>query len=142
VFIQDCKIGNLLHGLQIKATKDRGGYVKNVIVRDCELLKVTLYTAVNYNNDGAPAPELPLFSDMEFSNLNLSKAKAGETVMDINGFPDEGHYTRNILFKNISLPERSTVRIKNGQSFDFKNVLCTDGAKPVYQVIDSKDIKN
>ena len=142
VFIQDCKIGNLLHGLQIKATKDRGGYVKNVIVRDCELLKVTLYTAVNYNNDGAAAPELPQFSDMEFSNLDLSKAKPGQTVMDINGFPDEPHYTRNILFKNISLPGQSTIRIKNGQALEFKNVVCTDGTQPVYQVIDSKDIRN
>lgn len=142
VFIQDCKIGNLLHGLQIKATKDRGGYVKNVIVRDCELLKVTLYTELNYNNDGAAAPELPLFSDMEFTNLNLSKAKPGETVMDINGYADEQHHTRNILFNNITLPERSTVRVKYGKSLNFKNVLCTNGEKPTYLIIDSEDIKN
>ncbi len=142
VFIQDCKIGNLIYGLQIKGTKERGGYVKNVIVRDCDLLKITLYTQLNYNNDGEAAPELPLFSDMEFSNLNLSKAKAGETVMDINGFADEQHYTRNILFKNISLPEQSTIRIKNAKSLEFSNVLSTSGAKPTYLVIESKDIKN
>jgi len=142
VFIQDCKIGSLLYGLQIKATKDRGGYVKNVIVRDCELLKVTLYTQLNYNNDGEAAPELPLFSDMEFSNLNLSMAKPGETVMDINGFADEQHYTRNLIFKNISLPKQATIRIKNARSLDFENVVCIDGIKPAYQIIDSKEIKN
>jgi polygalacturonase len=142
VFIQDCKIGNLLHGLQIKATKDRGGYVRNVIVRDCELLKITLYTAVNYNNDGEAAPVLPQFSDMEFSNLNLTAAKPNQTVLDINGFPDEKHYTRNIIFENLSLPEQSTIRIKNGEVLTFKNVQCADGKKPEYQIIDSKNILN
>ena len=142
VFIQDCKIGNLLNGLQIKATKDRGGYVKNVIVRDCELLKITLYTALNYNNDGEAAPVLPQFSDMEFSNLNLVAAKPGETVMDINGFADEKHYTRNIIFQNISLPALSVIRIKNSEALTFKNVLCTDSKKPAYEIIESKNVVN
>jgi len=142
VFIQDCKIGNLLNGLQIKATKERGGYVKNVVVRDCDLMKITLYTQLNYNNDGAPAPELPLFSDMEFSNMNLSKAKPNETVVDINGFADEAHYTRNILFNNITMPLGSTVRIKNAKALEFKNVVTANGAKPTYQIIESKDIRN
>ncbi len=142
VFVQDCKIGNLMHGLQIKATKDRGGYVRNVIVRDCELLKITLYTEVNYNNDGEAAPELPQFSNMEFSNLNLTAAKPGQTVMDINGFKDESHYTKNITFGNISLPKQSTIRIKNGEALTFKNVECTDGKKPTYDIIDSKNIIN
>lgn len=140
VFIQDCKIGNLMHGLQIKATKDRGGYVKNVTVRDCELLKITLYTAVNYNNDGDPAPVLAQFSNMEFSNLNLSAAKPGQTIIDINGFPDEKHYTSNIIFSNLLLPEKTTVRVKNGEALRFNNVICKDGQNPVYEIIDSKGI--
>jgi exo-poly-alpha-galacturonosidase len=140
VFIQDCKIGNLLHGLQIKATKDRGGYVKNVIVRDCELLKVTLYTAVNYNNDGEAAPVLPQFSDMEFSNLNLSNAKTNEVLIDVNGFEDEQHYTRNIVFKNIILPNQSIIRVKNGEAITFKDVKGLDNKKPEYKIIASKEI--
>ncbi|MGF7232029.1 glycosyl hydrolase family 28 protein [Arachidicoccus sp.] len=140
VFIQDCKIGNLLHGLQIKATKDRGGYVRNVIVRDCDLLQITLYTAVNYNNDGAPAPEIPLFSNMEFSNLNLSAAKPNAVVMDINGFKDQKHYTQNILFQNIVLPEKSIIQIKNCASLTFKDIICKGGEKPQYRIVDSRNI--
>jgi polygalacturonase len=142
VFIQDCKIGNLLHGLQIKATKDRGGYVKNVIVRDCSLQKITLYTAVNYNNDGDAAPVLPQFSDMEFSNLDFTSAKPNQTIMDINGFSDEQHYTRNLVFENMTLPAKSVIRIKNAEALSFKNLQCVDGEKPVYQIIDSKNIVN
>lgn len=140
VFIQDCKLGNLLHGLQIKATKDRGGYVSNVIVRDCDLLQITLYTAVNYNNDGRPAPEIPLFSHMEFSNLNLSKARPDQVVMDINGFPDKAHYTKNILFQNIRLPDHSIIHVKDCAHLSFRNVLCTDGRKPIYKLEDTQDI--
>lgn len=140
VFIQDCKIGNLLHGLQIKATKDRGGYVKNVVVRDCDLQKITLYTELNYNNDGEAAPVLPQFSDMEFSNLDLSKANIKEPVMDINGFSDSAHYTRKIVFKDVILPIQSTIRIKNAEAVTFINVKGVDGTKPVFNIIDSKNI--
>lgn len=141
VFIQDCKIGNLLHGLQIKATKDRGGYVKNVVVRDCDLLQITLYTALNYNNDGAAAKELPLFSDMEFSNLNLSKAKSGSVVMDINGFEDPAHYTCNLMFKDILLPTGGIIKIKNCENLTFKNVVDDQGNLADFQIIDSKNIQ-
>lgn len=138
VFIQDCKIGNLNHGLQIKATKDRGGYVKNVIVKDCELLKITLYTAVNYNNDGEAAPVLAQFSDMEFSNLDLSKAEIGKVLIDINGFEDEKHYTRNILFEDLNLPAQTIIRIKNGEQIVFKDIKTVDNNKPDFKIIDSK----
>jgi exo-poly-alpha-galacturonosidase len=140
VFIQDCKIGNLLYGIQIKATKDRGGYVKDVIVRDCELLKITLYTALNYNNDGEAALVLPQFSDMEFSNLDLTKAASDQVIIDVNGFEDIQHYTRNIIFKDIKMPQKSIIRIKNGASITFNEVKDDLGNKPVFNIIDSKEI--
>jgi exo-poly-alpha-galacturonosidase len=140
VFIQDCKIGNLKNGLQIKTTNDRGGYVKNVIMRDCSILKITLVTNVNYNNDGAPAPELTWFKDMEFSNLDMSAAKPGETLIDINGFADERHYTRNVVFNNVSLPQGSKIKVKNCADVMFKNVQDDSGAKPVYLVSESGSV--
>lgn len=111
-----------------------------MIVRDCELLKIILNTAVNYNNDGEPAPVLPRFSDMEFSNLNLTAAKHNQTMVDINGFADEKHYTKNIIFDNLRLPVQSVIRIKNGEALSFNNVQCADGKKPAYQINDSKNI--
>lgn len=141
VFIQDCKIGNLLYGLQIKATKDRGGYVKHIVVKDCDLLKIMLVTTVNYNNDGKPAPVIPTFSDMEFANLTMTNAAAGSTVLDINGFPDEQHYTSNILFKNIKLPNASVIAVKNCKHLQFSHVTCSNGDKPKYNIVESKQIK-
>ncbi|RKD12910.1 hypothetical protein BCY91_11295 [Pelobium manganitolerans] len=140
VFIQDCNIGNLLHGLQIKATKDRGAYVKDVVVRDCNLQQLTLYTQLNYNNDGDPAPTLPQFSDMEFTNLDFTQAKNNSVVIDINGFADPKHYTRNILLENFKLPENSVVKVKNAENVFFKNVMCTDGNAPKYEIVESSNI--
>ncbi|MBW4891053.1 glycoside hydrolase family 28 protein [Mucilaginibacter sp. HMF5004] len=142
VFIQDCKIGNLKNGFQVKTTKDRGGYVKNIVMRDCSILKITMVTNVNYNNDGAAAPELAWFKDIELSNLDMSNAKSGETLIDINGFPDEQHYTLNVLLKDIRLPQGAKINVKNCDGVSFNNVLCADNAKPVYNITESKAVKN
>jgi polygalacturonase len=142
VFFQDCKVGNLKYGLQIKTTKDRGGYVKNVVMRDCSILKIMIVTDVNYNNDGNPAPQLCQFKDMEFTNLNMAGAKPGETLIEVNGFPDEQHYTRNITFNNVSLPQGAKIKVKNCDAITFKNVQDGSGAKPLYLITESTNVVN
>lgn len=140
IFIQDCKIGNLKNGLQIKTTKDRGGYVKNLIMRDCSILKITMVTDVNYNNDGAAAPKLAWFKNMEFTNLDMTGAKPGDTIMDINGFPDQKHYTRDITFNNVSMPQGAKIKIKNCDAINFTNVTANAVTKPTYLVTESTKI--
>ena len=142
VFVQDCKAGALLHGMQIKATKERGGYVKNVTVADCQLLQITIFSALNYNNDGEAAPEPPIFENFNFYNIDLSLATSKEPVIDINGFSDEAHYTGNLLFNNIVTPTGARVKIKNCKDVTFKNVQDAAGVKPVYEVVESKNVKN
>lgn len=142
VFIQDCKIGNLKNGLQIKTTKDRGGYVKNITMRDCSILKITIVTDVYYNNDGAPSPKLAWFKNMEFSDLNMTGAKGDDTIMDINGFPDQQHYTRHIVFNDVKTPKGAKIKIKNCDDVAFNNVADINGVKPSYLVTESKNIIN
>lgn len=140
VFIQDCKIGSLKNGLQIKTTKDRGGYVKNVSLRDCSILKITLVTDVYYNNDGAPAPKLALFKNMEFTHLDMSGAKTGDTIIDINGFSDKHHYTQHIAFADITTPKEVKIKIKNCSNISFSNVSDSTRSKPTYLLKDSNKI--
>jgi exo-poly-alpha-galacturonosidase len=140
VLVQDCKAGALLHGMQIKATKDRGGYVRNVTVTDCELLKITIFSAVNYNNDGEPAPQLPIFENFVFNNIDLSKASAKEPVININGFKDPAHRLRNVSFSNIELPFNAKVVINDAESVKFTKVWTTVGLPPEYIVNNSTDI--
>ncbi|WP_295652559.1 hypothetical protein [uncultured Mucilaginibacter sp.] len=63
-------------------------------------------------------------------------------MIDINGFSDEAHYTSNLLFNNIVTPTGARVKIKNCKDVTFKNVQDAAGVKPVYEVVESKDVKN
>jgi exo-poly-alpha-galacturonosidase len=140
VLVQDCKAGALLHGMQIKGTKDRGGYVKNVTVTDCQLLKITIFSAVNYNNDGEPAPVLPTFENFVFRNIDLSAASIKEPVININGFKDPAHRLKNVAFENIVLPEGAKVEINDAQGVSFKGVRTAGGTKPLYAVNNSSNV--
>lgn len=140
VLIQDCYAGDLLNGLQIKATPERGGYVENITVEDCSIQKIRLFTRLNYNNDGESADELPLFKAMRFVNLNMTDAQPGQSLIEVNGFEDVQHYTRDILFKNILLPENTTVKIKHCTNLTFDHVLMQNNQQPDYVIIESKEI--
>jgi exo-poly-alpha-galacturonosidase len=140
VLVQDCKAGALLHGMQIKGTKDRGGYVRNVTVTDCQLLKITIFSAVNYNNDGDPAPEVPTFENFVFRNIDLTKAVITEPVININGFKEPGHQLRNVSFTNVILPEKGKVVINDAEGVTFSGVKTVSGAKPEFAVTSSNRI--
>lgn len=140
VLVQDCKAGALLHGMQIKGTKERGGYVKNVTVTDCELLQITIFSAVNYNNDGEAAPEPPTFENFSFQNIDLSKAPIKDAVIDINGFKDPAHRLRNVNFINVTLPENAKVVINDTEKANFTSVKTLSGLKPQYVVANSTGI--
>ncbi|WP_448699234.1 glycosyl hydrolase family 28 protein [Mucilaginibacter sp. AW1-3] len=140
VLVQDCKAGALLHGMQIKGTKERGGYVKNVTVADCQLLQITIFSALNYNNDGAGAPEPPVFANFVFKNIDLSKATGKEPVMDLNGFKDEKHKLMNCSFTNIVTPENAKIVVKDADQLKFTDVKSVTGTKPQYEVTNSTNV--
>jgi polygalacturonase len=141
VMVRDCELGKLYYGLQIKGSKERGGYVENVKVKDCDLQQIKIITAFNYNNDGAAAPEMPIFRNMEFSNLDMRKADTKMPVIYMEGFDDPAHFTNNITLKNIRLPEKATVYLKNCDHISFENVIQSpSNQKPAYTVITSTNI--
>jgi len=140
IFVQDCNAGKLLHGFQIKGTKERGGYVRNVTVEDCQLLQITIYSEVNYNNDGAAAPTVPVFENFLFRNIDLSKAPHEVPVMNLNGFKEIGHQLKNVTFTNISVPENAKIIIKNASQLKFNNVKSKNGTVPGFDMTDCSDI--
>lgn len=140
VLVRDCKAGALLHGMQIKGTKDRGGYVRNVTVADCQLLQITIYSAVNYNNDGAAAPESPIYENFTFRNIDLSKAPDNVPVMDLNGFKEAGHELKNVTLTDIIVPEKAKIVIKDATKLKFTNVKTVSGAEPQFEMTGTSDI--
>lgn len=140
VLVQDCKAGALKNGMQIKGTKERGGYVKNVTVTDCELMQITVFSQLGYNNDGEAAPEPPTFENFLFKNIDLSAAVKPDQVININGFKDPTHKLKDVTFENIILPEKAKVIINDAEKIKFINVKTIDAAKPEYVINNSTAI--
>lgn len=134
VLVQDCSAGALINGMQIKGTKERGGYVRNVTVTDCQLLKITVFSKLGYNNDGAAAPEPPVFENFIFKNIDLSQASVKEPVININGFKDPAHRLKQVSFENVLMPEQAKVVINDAEKINFTSVKSASGAKPEFVV--------
>jgi polygalacturonase len=132
VVVEDCKAANLLHGLQIKGTPERGGYVRNVTVADCQLLQITILSSVDYNNDGAAAPVVPVFENFVFRDIDMSQAAPHRAVMNLNGFTEPGHRLNHVRFSNIILPEDAKIVVNNARDVKFTDVRSVSGKAPSY----------
>ena len=140
VLVEDCVAGPLLHGLQIKATPERGGFVEDVVVRDCDLQQITVFTKLPYNNDGQGAPTPPTFRRFRFENIDLTRADPKKPAIIVNGFEAEGHETRDLIFKNIRLPAAATIRLDRVINATFTGITTPDATPPAYEITRSTDI--
>ena len=134
VRIWNCDMENSVYGVQIKGTKKRGGYVKDISVRNCKLCRAIIQP-VGYNDDGDAAPTIPVFENCRFENIFFSarlKDKNNElvdcNVIELEGFDSNEHAIKNIVFKNItinsdmSLKQNIVMKCCNGISFE--NIKC------------------
>lgn len=107
VRIWNCDMKNSFYGVEIKATKKRGGYVRNVRVRYSNLARVLMHS-VGYNDDGEGSPDVPVFEDCRFENLTLKALKYGKNeihepceAINLAGFDVPGHEIKRVVFKDI-----------------------------------------
>ena len=118
VYIWDNDIARSSNGFEIKGTRKRGGYVRNIRIRDSAAPCVMIHSVL-YNDDGIASPEVPVFSDMKFENLTLTGIRHDNhsgTVskvhaIDIEGFEDEGHEVKNISFSGINMRKNASLHI-------------------------------
>lgn len=134
VLVRECKAGALINGMQIKSTRDRGAYIRNVEVRDCALQMITVFTRVSYNNDGIPAPHPPKYSDFRFKRLDLSAADTTKPVIIIHSIKEKEYQTENLLFEDLVLPDGGLIEVEPSKNVVYKNVKTVSG-KPA-QILD------
>lgn len=127
VHIWDCDLSDAIGGIVIKATPERGGYVKNIKIENTVLSAVNILSKVSYNNDGEASPDVPMFENFEFNNLkilgmtgncNTREFKPG-TAIYLSGFDKEGHKLKNVSLKNIYLPRHT-----DGSPQSIKFIAC------------------
>ena len=120
VHIWDCDLEHSLYGIQIKGTKKRGGYVRNITVRDCRLSRF-LCCAVLYNDDGEGSPVPPVFSDMVCERVHLTgwARNYWETELhampciDLTGFDVPGYEARNLRFIDCTMGKDATIVLRH-----------------------------
>ncbi len=108
----DCDLSGSYCGLEVKATRKRGGYVRDVYFRDCIAPRIQVHT-VGYNDDGEGAETLPFLEGFHFENITLTglakneETEAFEECLPVllAGFPEQGHHLTDVTFKNVTLPE-------------------------------------
>lgn len=130
--IWDCDIQNSRYGIEIKGTKKRGGYVRDVSICDVSAPRILIHS-VPYNDDGVPAEHPPVFENYKFHRITLTgKALMGEgkweevAPIEITGFDDRGYQVCNVCFKDVHLhSERAAVELKQCERVVFENLSCT-----------------
>ncbi len=141
VLVEDCVAGPLLHGMQIKATPERGGFVENITVRNCDLQQITVFSKLPYNNDGEAAPTPPSFRNFTFANIDLRLADPAKPIIDLNGFEAAGHRATGLTFTGLRLPAGATIKLDRVEAATFTEVTTADGTAPTYTITRSADIR-
>ena len=124
--IWDCDLEHSLYGVQIKGTKKRGGFVKNVSVRDCVLSRF-ICCAVLYNDDGEGSPVPPVFSDMLCERVHFTgwarnyweKELHAMPGIDLSGFDVPGYEVRNLSFRDCTMGKDATIALKHCQGIQL-----------------------
>lgn len=131
VQIWDCDIARSSNGMEIKGTPKRGGYVRNVTVRDCRFPRLLIHT-VPYNDDGVPAPQPPVFENYLFERLHLTGQRwehsVPETVapLEIRGFTAAGHEVRKVVCKDLVLPPETILHLARCRELTLENLCMED----------------
>ncbi len=122
--IWDCDVKASLCGIEIKGTKKRGGYVRNIHIRDCKTSKIMLHS-VGYNDDGIPAKTPPVFEDCLYENievggeiLEVDRTWSPDTAITVHGFDVPGYAAKNITFRDITIIGRKE---NQEQQFSLKD---------------------
>ncbi len=126
--IWDCDMRNSSNGFEVKATKKRGGYVKNVRVRDSAFPRV-MFHQVSYNDDGEGAKQLPVCNDCRFDNIKLvgkylddDKKMKDCNAIEIIGFDEKKELMRDIEFHNVSIENKAGIYIVNCTDVSIDNI--------------------
>ena len=135
VRIWNCDLGNSVYGVEIKGTKKRGGYVRNVHVSHSKVCRILMHS-VGYNDDGEGAPVAPVFEDCLFENMNItarmhSREDTDEycEAIELSGFDIPGHFIKNVRFRNITIDNgsdsrRQTIFLQCCEGVSFENICC------------------
>ena len=128
VFVYDCAYDGRI--IYIKSNLDRGGYVKNIFVKN---LKVGSGYLLQLRNDyhGFRGGKKPTeFSNIHIEDVTLEQTgDAAVSIMGIAGAPVKDVFIKNITVKQAELP---FTRIQHAENVVFENVTVNGKLQPTH----------
>ena len=127
VFVWDCDFSDhIWYGVHIKATKERGGYVRNIDVRDCKLSCILAWS-VDYNTDGEKAKTVPQFSDFYFENVEVYGVKYsdGAYFARMKGFGEGEYALKRVTMKKVDFvnaKQETAISLENCEDFILQDL--------------------
>ena len=140
VKIWDCNMAVSTSGLEIKATKKRGGYVRDVEVCDCTLSHVMVHS-VGYNDDGIGSDVPPILENFKYERVTLLGRYIDHDhvwhscpAIELCGFDVPGYEVKNVRFKDVVLEDNSgpaqNIQMQHCKNVSFENVTVQAGTQP------------
>jgi len=125
IYAYDIDFAKTLYGLHIKTTRKRGGYAKNIFVKNCIFPSINIRT-VTYNDDGVANNHLTVFENFHFSHITLTgimfleEDKTDDTLaIHIEGFEEEE------TFKNFYIDNMYVMNCNNNREVQKVNYVKT-----------------
>lgn len=117
VFIENCTFaGYCKRGIYIKTNPDRGGFVRDIYINNCEFDEVEdlFYVTSMYAGEGSGSPHYSTIANLYIENLRCRRARAAGIVLQ----GTQAKPIHGVTFRNITIGE-------------VKNALSIDNAKDV-----------
>ncbi|MBN1463364.1 MAG: glycoside hydrolase family 28 protein [Paludibacteraceae bacterium] len=121
IFVENCGVGGYLkRGIYLKSNPDRGGFIRNIYVKNVELGDVEdcFFITSFYHGEGT-AGLITDIRDIFIQNVTCKKASYGGIV--IQGFP--GKPIKDIYLKNITIDDAKVpLSLTNTEEIRMSNV--------------------
>lgn len=127
VFVEDCTFaGYCKRGIFVKTNPDRGGFVRNLYVTNCEFDEVEdlFYVTSMYAGEGLDNNRFSKIENLYVNGLRCRKVRNGGIVLQ----GTEAEPVRNVIFRNVEINEvPNALSIDNAEGVDFAD--CHLGGK-------------
>lgn len=127
IFVEDCTFaGYCKRGIYVKTNPDRGGFVRDIYVNNCEFDEVEdlFYVTSMYAGEGSGSSHFPIVENIYVNNLKCARAKAAGIVLQ----GTETHPVRNVTFNNVEIGKvENAISIDNTENVVMNN--CHIGGK-------------
>lgn len=121
VFVEDCSYGGYCkRGIYIKTNPDRGGFVSNLYVNNCEFGDVEdlFYATSMYAGEGMDNDKFTRVSDIYIDGLTCRSASAAGLVLQ----GTEAEPIRRVVFSNVEIGKAvNAVSFDNTEGVELRN---------------------